>query len=72
MSQTGTNAGHDLDAGDQDAEPTMNAPEQGRPDGLDALKPDESSADAAPRPEQPERTDAEVMEAEEEQRPFTD
>jgi hypothetical protein len=35
----------DLDAGqvdDQDAEPTMNAPQEDRPDGLDALDDDES------------------------------
>jgi hypothetical protein len=35
----------DLDYEDQDAEPTMNAPEEGRPDGLDALKDDESDGD---------------------------
>ncbi|WP_270888736.1 hypothetical protein [Pedococcus sp. 5OH_020] len=28
---------------DQDSEPTMTAPEEGRPDGLDALKQDSSS-----------------------------
>jgi len=36
----------DDDYEDQDAEPTMNAPEEGRPDGLEALKPDDDQ-DAA-------------------------
>ncbi|MFM6850166.1 MAG: hypothetical protein ACKOVB_13810 [Terrabacter sp.] len=34
---------------DQDSEPTMAAPEEGRPDGLDALKDD--SASGGDRPE---------------------
>jgi len=33
----------DLDYEDQDSEPTMNAPEEGRPDGLDALDDSDSS-----------------------------
>ena len=50
---------------DQDAEPTMNAPEEGRPDGLEALK-SEQSGDS---PEQPQHSDAAVLEAEEEEGP---
>ena len=33
----------DLDYEDQDSEPTMTAPEEGRPDGLKALKDDDDS-----------------------------
>jgi hypothetical protein len=35
----------DLDYEDQDAEPSLTAPEEGRPDGLDALKDDASDGD---------------------------
>jgi len=36
---------NDPDYEDQDAEPTMTAPEEGRPDGLDALKDSDDSDD---------------------------
>jgi len=38
----------DADEHDQDSEPTMNAPEEGRPDGLDALDDDASGGDGSP------------------------
>jgi hypothetical protein len=34
-----------VDDDDQDSEPTMMAPEEGRPDGLTALKGDEESSE---------------------------
>jgi hypothetical protein len=36
----------DLDYEDQDSEPTMTAPQEGRPDGLDALNDDNDSDEA--------------------------
>ena len=48
----------------QDSEPTMNAPAEGRPDGLEALKDDSAGPDAT----QPQRSDAEVLESQEERR----
>ncbi|HKX69022.1 MAG TPA: hypothetical protein VJN29_17540 [Intrasporangium sp.] len=49
---------------DQDSEPTMNAPEEGRPDGLEALK-DDADTGAT----QPQHSDAEVLESQEEEQP---
>ncbi|HEX6055753.1 MAG TPA: hypothetical protein VFY98_08075 [Intrasporangium sp.] len=50
---------------DQHAEPTMNAPEEGRPDGLEALNGDTDGPDTT----QPQRSDAEVLESQEEEQP---
>jgi hypothetical protein len=61
---------------DQDSEPTMTAPEEGRPDGLDALHPDQGQSTSAVPDEDreaggqpPEDTDAEVLVAQQEESP---
>ena len=43
----------------------MNAPEEGRPDGLEALEDDSRGPSAT----QPQRSDAEVLESQEEEQP---
>jgi hypothetical protein len=53
---------------DQDAEPTMNAPEEGRPDGLEALKGDHSGDDDTDV-QKPQHSDAELLEAQEQEGP---
>lgn len=78
MSDDTTDTGPDDYRGseDQDSEPTMMAPEEGRPDGLDALKGESqdrsdqaASPDAGSAAQQPDRSGSEVMESQEEDRP---
>jgi len=67
-STTGSAGAYDPDL-DPDTDATMTAPEEGRPDGKGPTPDETSSGSAGAAPQKPQNSDAEVLEAQEEEGP---